>query len=151
MYKFLNLLEYVISLAISLRIAGWVLGSPERSPSSLDVAIADVKWTPKSKALNHLISQHTVMRGWNKKRRRGNYDSADYMETKWIHKADEKCRHWGLFDSTSFHHLPYQPSSRLSGLVSDCTGISVKGLGLALACFSDVGWQHRCVCAVYME
>lgn len=44
-----------------------------------------------------------------------------------------------MFDSTSFHHLPYQPSSRLSGLVSDCTGISVKGLGLALTCFSDVG------------
>ena len=70
---------------------------------------------------------------------RGNYDSANYMETKWTHRADEKCRHRGLFDSTSFHHLPYQPSSRLSGLVSDCTGISVKGLGLALACFSDVG------------
>ena len=35
--------------------------------------------------------------------------------------------------------MPYQPSSRLSGLVSDCTSISVKGLGLALACFSDVG------------
>ena len=82
---------------------------------------------------------------------RGNYDSAVYMETKWTHKADEKCRHWGLFDSTSFHHLPYQPSSRLSGLVSDCTGISVKGLGLALTCFSDVGWQHGYVCAVYME
>ena len=43
------------------------------------------------------------------------------------------------FNSVLLHHLPYQPSSRLSGLVSDCTGISVKGLGLALACFSDVG------------
>ena len=43
------------------------------------------------------------------------------------------------FDSVLLHKMPYQPSSRLSGLVSDCTGISVKGLGLALACFSDVG------------
>ena len=24
---------------------------------------------------------------------RGNYDSANYTETKWTHKADEKCRH----------------------------------------------------------
>lgn len=24
---------------------------------------------------------------------RGNYDSANYMETKWTYKADEKCRH----------------------------------------------------------
>ena len=29
--------------AISLRMVGWVLGSHERSPSSLDVVIADVK------------------------------------------------------------------------------------------------------------
>ena len=43
------------------------------------------------------------------------------------------------FESTALHKMLYQPSSRLSGLVSDCTGISVKGLGLALACFSDVG------------
>ena len=43
------------------------------------------------------------------------------------------------FESDALHKMPYQPSSRLSGLVSDCTGISVKGLGLALACFSDVG------------
>ena len=43
------------------------------------------------------------------------------------------------FDSVLLHKMPYQPSSRLSGLVSDCTGISVKGLGLALACSSDVG------------
>ena len=55
------------------------------------------------------------------------------------------------FDSVLLHKMPYQPSSRLSGLVSDCTGISVKGLGLALTCFSDVGRQHGCVCAVYME
>ena len=55
------------------------------------------------------------------------------------------------FESDALHHLPYQPSSRLSGLVSDCTGISVKGLGLALTCFSDVGRQHGYVCAVYME
>ena len=27
----------------ALRIVGWVLGSPERSPSSLDVVIADVE------------------------------------------------------------------------------------------------------------
>ena len=43
------------------------------------------------------------------------------------------------FESDTLHKMPYQPSSRLSGLVSDCTGVSVKGLGLALACFSDVG------------
>ena len=43
------------------------------------------------------------------------------------------------FESDTLHKMPYQPSSRLSGLVSDCTGISVKGLGLALTCFSDVG------------
>ena len=43
------------------------------------------------------------------------------------------------FESDALHKMPYQPSSRLSGLVSDCTGISVKGLGLALTCFSDVG------------
>ena len=43
------------------------------------------------------------------------------------------------FESTALHKMLYQPSSRLSGLVSDCTGISVKGLGLALTCFSDVG------------
>ena len=55
------------------------------------------------------------------------------------------------FESTALHKMPYQPSSRLSGLVSDCTGISVKGLGLALTCFSDVGRQHGCVYAVYME
>ena len=55
------------------------------------------------------------------------------------------------FESDALHKMPYQPSSRLSGLVSDCTGISVKGLGLALTCFSDVGRQHGCVCAVYME
>ena len=24
---------------------------------------------------------------------RGNYDSADYMETKWTHKTDKKCRY----------------------------------------------------------
>ena len=55
------------------------------------------------------------------------------------------------FESDALHKMPYQPSSRLSGLVSDCTGISVKGLGLALTCFSDVGRQHGYVCAVYME
>ena len=43
------------------------------------------------------------------------------------------------FESDALHKMSYQPSSRLSGLVGDCTGISVKGLGLALACFSDVG------------
>ena len=43
------------------------------------------------------------------------------------------------FESDALHKMPYQPISRLSGLVSDCTGISVKGLRLALACFSDVG------------
>ena len=34
---------------------------------------------------------------------RGNYDSANYMETKWTHKTDKKCRYWGLFKSASFH------------------------------------------------
>ena len=60
--------------------------------------------------------------------------------------------HWEIrFESDALHKMPYQPSSRLSGLVSECTGISVKGLGLALTCFSDVGRQHGYVCAVYME
>lgn len=49
--------------------------------------------TQRVQVQNMTISQHTVMRGWNKMRRRGNYDSADYMETKWTHKADEKCKH----------------------------------------------------------
>ena len=68
------------------RIAGWVLGSPERSPSSLDVVIADVEWTPKSKALNHLINFKLLMQeapNFYKKdeqQERGNYDSAEYME-----------------------------------------------------------------------
>ena len=80
--------------------------------------------------------------------KRGNYDSANYMEQKI--GAQEFVR-VPRFDSVLLHKMPYQPSSRLSGLVSDCTGISVKGLGLALTCFSDVGRQHGYVCAVYME
>ena len=86
MYKFLNLLEYVISLAISLRIAGWVLGSPERSLSSLDVVIADAEWAPKSKALNHLINFKLLMQEApnsyekDEQQERGNYDSANYTE-----------------------------------------------------------------------
>ena len=80
--------------------------------------------------------------------KRGNYDSANYMEQKiGVQEFVRVLR----FDSVLLHKMPYQPSSRLSGLVSDCTSISVKGLGLALACFSDVGRQHGCVCAVYME
>ena len=68
------------------RIVGWVLGSPERSPSSLDVVIADVEWTPKSKALNHLINFKLLMQEApnsyekDEQQERGNYDSAIYME-----------------------------------------------------------------------
>ena len=68
--------------AISLRIVGWVLGSPERSPSSLDVVIADVEWTPKSKALNHLINFKLLMqeapnlKKKDEQQERGNYDGA---------------------------------------------------------------------------
>ena len=36
--------------------------------------------TQRVQVQNMTISQHTVMRGWNKKGRRGNYDSANYME-----------------------------------------------------------------------
>ena len=43
------------------------------------------------------------------------------------------------FESDALHKMPYQPSSRLSGVGSDSTGILVKCLGLALTCFSDVG------------
>ena len=68
------------------RIAGWVLGSPERSPSSLDVVIADAEWTPKSKADNHLINFKLLMQEApnsyekDEQQERGDYDSADYME-----------------------------------------------------------------------
>ena len=66
------------------RIVGWVLGSPKRSPSSLDVVIADVEWTPKSKAINHLINFKLLMqeapnlKKKDEQQERGNYDSAVY-------------------------------------------------------------------------
>ena len=72
--------------AISLRIVGWVLGSPERSPSSLDVVIADVEWTPKSKVINHLFNFKLLMQEApnlqkkDEQQERGNYDSAVYMQ-----------------------------------------------------------------------
>ena len=62
------------------------LGSPERSPSSLDVVIADAEWAPKSKALNHLINFKLLMqeapnsKEKDEQQERGNYDSANYME-----------------------------------------------------------------------
>ena len=52
-------MDIIISLAISLRIVGWVLGSPERSPSTLDVVIADVKRTSKSKGVYRLVGINT--------------------------------------------------------------------------------------------
>ena len=79
-------MDAIISLAISLRTVGWVLGSPERSPSSLDAVIADAEWAPKSKALNHLINFKLLMqeapnsKEKDEQQERGNYDSANYME-----------------------------------------------------------------------
>ena len=51
------------------------------------------------------------------------------------------------FESDALHKMPYQPSSRLSGLVSDCTGISVKGLGVSANLFFGrraTAWIRLC-------
>ena len=48
--------------------------------------IADVEWTPKSKALNHLFNFKLLMqeapnsKEKDEQQERGNYDSANYME-----------------------------------------------------------------------
>ena len=43
------------------------------------------------------------------------------------------------FESTALHKMLYQLCLRLCGSVHYLTAISVRSLGLALACFSDIG------------